>query len=164
MDLGTRIKTRREALGISQGRLSALLGYKDRSTIAKIESGTNDLNREKITRFARQLQTSPEYLLGLTDDPYDYDSDPEGRLASIPQEHYLRLAQTHEGSNAAIWHSWNSSRSELEVLSQMNLTITSEDPQIEAILSFARKLNAQGLERLEQYAEDLADTPKFRKK
>lgn len=164
MDLGTRIKARREALGISQGKLSALLGYKDRSAIAKIESGTNDLNREKITRFALALETSPEFLLGLTEDDYDYQGDPEGRLSSIPREHYLRLAQTHGGNSAAIWNSWRDRREELEALSQMELTISSADPQIEAILAHARKLNAQGLERLQQYAEDLADMPKFRKK
>ena len=69
MELYTRIKKRRESLGISQSELAQLLKYRDRSTIAKIEAGKNDLTQSKIKAFADVLNTTPAYLMGWTDDP-----------------------------------------------------------------------------------------------
>lgn len=48
-------------------------------------------------------------------------------------------------------------------LEDIHLTISSEDPQISAILANAKRLNAQGLERLEQYSEDLTANSKYLK-
>ena len=45
MTLGDRIRLRREELRMSQEELATRLGYKSRSTIAKIESGENDLTQ-----------------------------------------------------------------------------------------------------------------------
>lgn len=66
-----RIKERREALGMSQAELAALLGYTDRSTIAKIEKGVNDVTQSKLEAFAAALQTTPAYLMGWTEDHTD---------------------------------------------------------------------------------------------
>ncbi len=62
--LAKRIKERREKLGYSQDELAKKLGYKSRSTIAKIEAGKNDIPQSKIKAFADALQTTPGYLLG----------------------------------------------------------------------------------------------------
>ena len=40
------------------------MGYKDRSAIAKIESGTNDITQSKIKAFADALYTTTAYLMG----------------------------------------------------------------------------------------------------
>ena len=69
MKISDRIKLRREALGISQEELARTLGYKDRSTISKIEAGINDINQAKIEAFAEALHTNIFYLLGTTDNP-----------------------------------------------------------------------------------------------
>ena len=82
MTLGERIKQRRTELGLSQAELASRLDYGDRSTIAKIESGKNDLNQSKIILFAEALNTTPSFLMGWTDDPTNYD-DPD-LIASIP--------------------------------------------------------------------------------
>jgi repressor LexA len=71
MNLGERIKLRREQLGMSQEELAQKLGYKSRSTIARIESGENDLNQTKIKSFAEALNTVPGYFLDW-EDPIDY--------------------------------------------------------------------------------------------
>ncbi|WP_444350553.1 helix-turn-helix transcriptional regulator, partial [Phascolarctobacterium succinatutens] len=47
MTLYDRIRTRREQLNMSQEELAKKLGYKSRSTIAKIESGENDITQSK---------------------------------------------------------------------------------------------------------------------
>lgn len=66
--LNERIKQRREELEMSQAELAELLGYSDRSTIAKIEKGTNDITQSKIEAFAKALRTTPAYLMGWEND------------------------------------------------------------------------------------------------
>lgn len=64
MSLGQNIKLYREKLGLSQEELAKKLGYKDRSTIAKIESNVNDLTQSKIVAIAEVLKTTPAALMG----------------------------------------------------------------------------------------------------
>ncbi len=71
--LSDRIKQRREALGMSQAELAELLGYSDRSTIAKIEKGTNDITQSKIEAFAKALRATPAYLMGWENDSGEQD-------------------------------------------------------------------------------------------
>lgn len=67
MTLGDRIRLRREELRMSQEELATRLGYKSRSTIAKIESGENDLTQSKIVAFAEALSTTARWLLDYDD-------------------------------------------------------------------------------------------------
>lgn len=80
MSLYTRIKKRREALGLSQDDLALRLNYKSRSTIAKIESGANDIPQSKIKAFADALDTTPAYLMGWEEQPAPPISLKEQRL------------------------------------------------------------------------------------
>ena len=106
MTVYERIRHRREQLGISQGQLAEELGYTNRSTIAKIESGKNDITQSKIVAFAHALSTTPQYLMGRTDDPYDYDNDPNGVLAEIPGNAYRELVKLHPDDPEGVWHAW----------------------------------------------------------
>ena len=106
MTLYERIRHRREQLGISQGQLAEELGYTNRSTIAKIESGKNDITQSKIVAFAHALSTTPQYLMGWTDDPYDYDNDPNGLLSEIPGNAYRELVKLHPDDPEGVWHAW----------------------------------------------------------
>lgn len=106
MTLYERIRHRREQLGISQWQLAEELGYTNRSTIAKIESGKNDITQSKIVAFAHALDTTPQYLMGWTDDPYDYDNDPNGVLAEIPGNAYRELVKLHPDDPEGVWHAW----------------------------------------------------------
>lgn len=63
-DIGSKIKERRIALGMSQDELAEKMGYKSRSTIAKIEKGVNDVIQTNIVKFAEVLKTTPAYLMG----------------------------------------------------------------------------------------------------
>ncbi|MPM32450.1 hypothetical protein SDC9_79012 [bioreactor metagenome] len=62
--LRKKIKARREELGLTQYELAKKLGYKSKSTIAKIEAGKNELNQSKLTAFADALETTPSELMG----------------------------------------------------------------------------------------------------
>lgn len=68
-DFGNRVKARRKELGLSQLQLALRIGYKDKSTVAKIESGDRDLPRSKIVEIAEALSVTPQYLLGWEEEP-----------------------------------------------------------------------------------------------
>lgn len=74
---GDRIKALRESLGLSQTELAAAL-IKDvpgvnQSQISQVERGVAGLRAETLALLARALETSTDYLLGLTDDPTQRD-------------------------------------------------------------------------------------------
>lgn len=62
--VGEKIKERRISLGISQRKLADKLGYKDRSTITKIEAGDSHIPIAKLEQFARNLHCSVSDLIG----------------------------------------------------------------------------------------------------
>lgn len=66
-DVGKNIRARREELGWTQRELADRMGYKSVSTIAKIETCVNDVPRSKVFDFARVLNTSPTYIMGISD-------------------------------------------------------------------------------------------------
>lgn len=70
IDIGERIKQCRLELGMSQEELATKCGYKSRSTINKIELGVNDIPQSKINAFAVALNTSPSYLIGITEEAH----------------------------------------------------------------------------------------------
>lgn len=62
--IGLRIKNLRISLDYSQTELAHMVGYKDKTSIAKIEAGKIDLPQSKIIALANALQTTPTYLIG----------------------------------------------------------------------------------------------------
>ncbi len=64
-----RIRLLRIKQGFTQEGLAHLLGYRDRSSIAKIEAGNVDLPHSKILAFAQAFSVSPAALMGLEDLP-----------------------------------------------------------------------------------------------
>lgn len=76
-DIGDRIKKRRIELGLSQDELAAMLGYKSRSSINKIERDGQNLPQPKIVEIARALFVSSSYIMGWEQSPelfYGIDS------------------------------------------------------------------------------------------
>lgn len=56
MKLYSNIKMLREQLGLSQEELAHKVGYKDRTSIAKIEAGKIDIPQSKIIAFAQPIK------------------------------------------------------------------------------------------------------------
>lgn len=69
-NLSSRIRQRREQLGLSQEELAARMGYRSKSSITKLEKGINDLPRAKLEELAAALDTTPAWLMGLVDLPF----------------------------------------------------------------------------------------------
>lgn len=68
LKLYSNIKRLREQRGLSQEALAKLTGYTDRSSIAKIEKGSVDLQQSKIELFAKALGTTVKDLVGWDDE------------------------------------------------------------------------------------------------
>lgn len=67
MSIGSNIRQRRFELKMTQQELAGAMGYKCRATIAKIESGENDVTQSKLIKFAEVLDTSVEALISGID-------------------------------------------------------------------------------------------------
>ena len=77
--MGLRIRKLREEKNMSQTILAELVGYKDKTAIAKIEAGKVDLPQSKITAFAQALDTSTTYLFdgNPISEPQNFPSGPD---------------------------------------------------------------------------------------
>lgn len=100
-----RIKKMRKALGLSQQELAKRTGYGDRSSISKIEKGEVDISSSRVIAFAEALNTTPAYLMGWTDDPYDWGTDPDHRTETVPTAIWTELMQHHDDPSEA-WKAW----------------------------------------------------------
>lgn len=90
MTMYERIRDLRVRKGISQQTLAHLAGYRDRSSIAKIESGVVDLPQSKIILFAQILGVSPAELMGLVD--YSVQFEDKDVLSLSPHEKQIIIA------------------------------------------------------------------------
>lgn len=63
MTPGSRIRERRNALKLTQERLAAELGLKNRQSVNRIEKGLQAVSAEQAAKLAPLLQCSPAWLL-----------------------------------------------------------------------------------------------------
>ena len=64
MQIGEKIKLRRTEKGWSLQELADRMGYANKSTVARIESGKIDLPQSKVVKFAEVLNTTVADLMG----------------------------------------------------------------------------------------------------
>lgn len=83
-EIGEKIKEKREKLNLSQEQLADKLGYKSKTSIHKVEQGMTDLPQSKIIEFAKALNTTPTYLMGLEIPEEIPNSISEVEFMSIP--------------------------------------------------------------------------------
>lgn len=83
MGIGENIRRERERVGLTQDELAQRLGYKTRSSIAKIESGANDIPQSKIVSIANALGVTPAYLMGWEDISERYEESEENLNAPL---------------------------------------------------------------------------------
>lgn len=73
--IGSRIRNRREELGLSQDELGKRLGYKSRSSINKIELDQRNLTQSKIKAIAEALETTLAYIMGWDEPDQKLDKE-----------------------------------------------------------------------------------------
>lgn len=68
MDIGSRIKSLREARGLTLEQVGDFIGV-NKATVQRYEVGNIDIKRNVAIKLAECLCTSPSYIMGWTDDP-----------------------------------------------------------------------------------------------
>lgn len=63
MEIGEKIRIRRMQLGWSQRELARKMGYKDNSTLARVEQGKVDVPQSRIVQFSQVLGVSIAWLM-----------------------------------------------------------------------------------------------------
>ena len=91
MKTGEIIRALREKQGMSQETLAQRLGYRDRSSIAKIETGKVDLSQTKLEQLCRIFNVTLYHLTGIQEMPGTYTVPILGSIACgapiLAQEH-----------------------------------------------------------------------------
>ena len=99
---GSRIKMLRESQGLSAVELAQRIG-KNKATVYRYENGSIDgMKSDVLKKIADALDTNSAYLMGWTDDSYDWNKDSEHRMDSIPDAVRKELAEKHKGDRFAI--------------------------------------------------------------
>ncbi len=81
------LRKRRLELGMSQEELAERVGYRSRSSITKLESGSADVTQKKLRLLADVLDTTPESLIGdrsgIQDRPVQDGTQEHGRTIAL---------------------------------------------------------------------------------
>ena len=81
-EIGQRIRARRKELDLTLQEVADAVGIRN-STVLRYEQGAiKRLKQPVIESIADALHTTPEYLMGWTDDPINYDDG--DLIAEIP--------------------------------------------------------------------------------
>ncbi|WP_294749946.1 helix-turn-helix transcriptional regulator [uncultured Ruminococcus sp.] len=86
MTFGERINKIRNEKGMTQDELAHAVGYKSRSTIAKIESGERDVSQSMVIKFAKALNTTTAVLMGNDND------DNKAVQSPVPSDDDIKFA------------------------------------------------------------------------
>ena len=106
IELGKRIELARNRANLSLSEIAADVGVAI-STIQRYEKGKiQRIKLPVVESIATALNVTPDWLLQKTDDPYDYDNDPNGVLAEIPGNACRELMKLHPDDPEAVWHAW----------------------------------------------------------
>ena len=96
--IGNRIMARRKELNLTQEELAKKMGYKSKSTINKIENGTNDIPQSKIVKFAEVLDTTIAYLMGWEEELEKKSDEQVVESANKLADLFLRIEMKEEES------------------------------------------------------------------
>ena len=94
MNIGEKIKQRRQELKWSQRELCARMGYSNHSTIGKIEAGAVDIPQSKIVKFAEVLGVSVAYLMDWEEVQKNNDIIADIVVKLRTDEEFLELVKT----------------------------------------------------------------------
>ena len=121
-DLGNRLSIARKQKGVTLKETAEAVDVAA-STIQRYEKGQfSKVKMPVIEALADYFEVSPEWLIGLTDDPYNYEEDPNSVLSEVPDAMRKELLSQGE-SVEEVYKAWTASE-------QPEPTIT--DDQIKA--------------------------------
>lgn len=107
MNIGQKIKERREELGLTQEELARRLGYASRSSVNKVET-SREVSMKKIKLYADALQTTVAYLMGWEQKQEIEDkADEDTKLIFLPKEikeYALKLSNMDKSNQELIFN------------------------------------------------------------
>ena len=117
-DLGNRLSIARKQKGVTLKETAEAVDVAA-STIQRYEKGQfSKVKMPVIEALADYFEVSPEWLIGLTDDPYNYEEDPDSVLSEVPDA--MRKELLSQGKSVEeIYKAW----------------IASEQPEPEPIIT-----------------------------
>ena len=111
--IGSRIRNRREELGLSQDELGKRLGYKSRSSINKIELDQRNLTQSKIKAIADALDTTPAYIMGWNEPNQKLDAEKlkfwnrsKVNLTNLICPHLFHRLKPKNTGKSRFWNRW----------------------------------------------------------
>jgi hypothetical protein len=111
--VSARVTAQMEEVGVTVEDIVTQTGI-DRATAFDCTRGKlMKLNDAQMDALTELLETTSHYLLFKTDDPYDYDRDPEERLRDIPYSTLEELRDIYGDNMAAIWEIWEESNNDI---------------------------------------------------
>ena len=113
MEIGEKIKSRRMQLGWSQRDLASKMGYKDNSTLARIEQGKVDVSQTRVMQFAEVLGVSIAYLM---------DWEEEQKKNDIQADIILKM-RTDDTFMSVVENLYKLDKDKLETINQMLKTL-----------------------------------------
>lgn len=90
MTIGQRIRNRRKELGITQTQLTEALGYANKSSVCRMESGEWVPSYKILSRVAGVLQCTPQDLIGQPEER-TIMTDILGVLGQMDDEHLEKV-------------------------------------------------------------------------
>jgi transcriptional regulator with XRE-family HTH domain len=100
MDIGDKIKSRRNELGFTLKEVADKLGVRD-ATVQRYESGNiKNLKQETISKLAEILNVKPEWLMGWTDSIPDFSKTKRSTAEETLLSDFHKLNQ--KGQEAAL--------------------------------------------------------------
>lgn len=146
--LGDRIKSRRQALGLSQSELSKLLSC-TQAALSQYENGNREPGLKDLTNIANCLNTTTDYLLGLTD-----ISSNESDIKSIGD--YLGLTEASIRKLHHLFSSVKAKTSEHELQNEAKL-LSGHTPGEEGYDDDYKFVRTYAFQDLEDYTKTIND-------
>lgn len=161
--IGQRIKESRINANMTQKELAKRLGLKSYQIIGQYEIGVRKPKRERINQLAQILDVNPAYLAGESDRPKGIvvvRRDGSKNYIDVPSFLHninsLSLEKENKGTADAL----------MEQIKQ-EILLNAQQEKINfyenEILEIMKSLNNEGQEKVIDYANDLAENPKYHK-
>lgn len=162
-EIGRRIESRRKSLDLTLTELASQVDLAA-STIQRYEKGSFDrIKLPVIEAIAAALHVNPEWLIGDTDDPTDYEDG--DLLAQIPLSYVEACNGDMKKAYAMLCAADQDALHEREVLAPALDDLKGYSKEIismlKTIADSLEQLNSEGQEKLLDYAADLVASGRY---
>ena len=105
VEFGARLKELRKSENETQPMLAEAIGV-SRSAISMYESGAREPDLETLEDIADHYNVDMNYLIGWSENPYNYDLDRDSRFSEIPSDVLAHLQDIYKNDAEKIYNAW----------------------------------------------------------